>query len=105
LSQPETDDNKSTYLKSSKNIERGPAHDSVGRNFTYDINLLDEYEQDDLVFTNIRSGDHALIDIDTQDLWLSTVITMNSPDFRNFESKFEIKISRNMLGKELKVIM
>ena len=53
----------------------------------------------------MKAGEHALIDIDSQDLWLTTVLTMNSPDFRNFESKFEIKIDRSMLGKDLKVIM
>ena len=30
---------------------------------------------------------------------------MNSPDFRNFESKFELKIDRNMSGKDLKLMM
>ena len=79
--------------------------DSVNKGFVPDNNLLNEYEQDDLVFNNVKAGDHAIIDIDTQDLWLTTVITMNSPDFRNFESTFEIKIDRSMLGKDLKVIM
>ena len=60
--------------------------DSVNKGFVPDNNLLNEYEQDDLVFNNVKAGDHAIIDIDTQDLWLTTVITMNSPDFRNFES-------------------
>jgi hypothetical protein len=60
--------------------------ESVNKSHMPDHNLLNEHEQDDFVFNNVKAGDHAIIDIDTQDLWLTTVITMNSPDFRNFES-------------------
>ena len=33
-----------------------------------------------------------LVDIESQDIWLHITLRLHSPDFTNFEAKFDIKV-------------
>ena len=68
-------------------------------------NILDEHEEDENVCKVFLSGIHGFVEIISKDLWLNTKVRMSSSDFANFESQFEIKIDRNIFGKDLRMIM
>lgn len=45
---------------------------------------------------------HVLVTLESQDLWLICILHLHSPDFKNFQSTFEIKVDMNLQGNELR---
>ncbi len=66
-------------------------------------NLPDDDET--LCHTLLTSNMHVLCNLESQDLWLSVILHMHSPDFKNFSSSFEIKVGVNIVGKDLKLLI
>lgn len=64
------------------------------------------YEEPDILSKNkLMPRAHILVDIESQDIWISILLRLHSPDFTNFEANFEIKIDQKMNGKELKMLI
>lgn len=60
-------------------------------------------ENDELCYHYFYSNAHVLVSVESQDLWLSCTIFLRSPDFTNYEAKFEIKVDINLNGNDLKL--
>lgn len=55
-----------------------------------------------LIFTPQQ---HVLIEIESQDIWISILLKLQSPDFKDFEATFDFKIDQSMTGSELKTLI
>lgn len=51
----------------------------------------------------LYSNAHVLVTLESQDLWLICILHLHSPDFKNFQSTFEIKVDMNLQGNELRM--
>ena len=61
-----------------------------------------EKSEEVLANINLDPNDHILVSLESQDLWISCLLDMNSPDYKNFTSTFEIKVDMTMTGLDLK---
>jgi hypothetical protein len=66
-------------------------------------NYFQLYEsEEDNCYMSLYSNAHVLVELESQDLWLSCVLHLHSPDFKNFQSTFEIKVDMSLTGTDLK---
>lgn len=59
--------------------------------------------EDELCYQNLHNNAHVLVWVESQDIWLSSTVYLRSPDFLNYEAKFEIKVDMNLSGRDLQI--
>lgn len=59
--------------------------------------------EDELCYQNLHNNSHILVWVESQDIWLSSTVYLRSPDFLNYEAKFEIKVDMSLTGRDLQI--
>ena len=63
-----------------------------------------ESKEDSCMFY-FKPKDHILLDIESQDIWLSVILKMSSGGHESYDCQFKIKTDVNMVGAELKTLI
>lgn len=62
-------------------------------------------DEDSFCENILASNGHVIVDIESQDIWLNCILKLQSPDFRNFQSSFEIKVDGSISGGDLMTLL
>lgn len=60
---------------------------------------------DTLARSQLTPQCHVLVQLESQDLWMTVCLRLHSPDFINFEASMDIKMDFRMHGHDIKVVM